>query len=195
MSITSEGNQVTDSLNGKLAFEQDKNRIIGKDGDNTPRLAIVADGVNFSMKTSPFGIDVLSADDDSLTFNSDRNLFKIVSSGVHNYTPANSGSPNYTVTHGLMTTTIAHNLGYTPVFIIYVTFPPGNSILQGLFQLPFLGTSTGTSSVGSIVTWMTIRASADDNNINIQFNTGPANSWNLTPLFSFRYYLMQETAN
>jgi len=76
--IINPSQQRSDSLEGRLTFEQARNRIIGRDEDGIARMLILANGNLFSMKISAEGVDVLTASDDDLIFNSDNNLFKIV---------------------------------------------------------------------------------------------------------------------
>lgn len=178
MSITSEGKQVTDSLNGKLNFEQDKNRIIGRDGDNTPRLAIVADGVNFSMKTSPFGVDVLTASDDDLTFNSDRNMLKVIDTGTATIT-----LPNPLVEREFYEVVEPHNLGYPPAILAFVEYPGGIS------PIPYT-TFTPPGFPFGIQLSFTVNI----DNTNIYFDI-QANNFFDGSTFDFTYYLLEETAN
>lgn len=77
------GGQQTNALSGKLNFEQNENRIIGRDPQNVPRLLILADGVEFVMKTSKPGKDVLTASNEDLVFNSGQNMLKVIKSGTY----------------------------------------------------------------------------------------------------------------
>lgn len=78
--IKSEGSPITDAINGKLTFEQGNNRIVGRDTNNLMRLLISAQNDDFVIKISESGVDVESATNDQLVFNSAQNIFKIVDS-------------------------------------------------------------------------------------------------------------------
>lgn len=118
MSITSNDQQSTDSLNGKLTFEQDKNRIVGRDEDNKIGLLIGTDP--FVVKIAKDGFDVLTAGNDDLIFNSSQNVFKIITS----YTlilPAmslNTGGANYAVGTP-QTISTPHGLSAVPAILAF----------------------------------------------------------------------------
>lgn len=176
MSIASSGQQATDSLNGKLNFEQDKNRIIGRDENNLPRLLILADGSDFVMKVSKEGFDAVTADNDDLIFNSNQNVFKIVQTEVATL-PADATGPPYT-----SSVTVTHGLGYKPVVLAYAGVG-ANSV-----QLPFTGYNVGASVtitqayyVGFITTTQVTFHAFDINN--------PLSALDV------RYYLLQESAS
>lgn len=147
----------------------------------------------YGFDVSQPGVDVLTADDDELAFSSKFNSFKIAQAGTFTWTLPNGGAPNYDVTWGIKTTTHDHNLGFVPAFLIYITFPAGG-FLTGLYKLPFLDTFDGDGSVDSMWPWITLTPSVSSTQITITQNMAMTNSWNVNPIFSFRYYLMQETA-
>jgi hypothetical protein len=133
MAEISSGGEVTDALGGKLTFEQSKNRIVGRDADNLPRLLILADGVQFVMKVSQDGFSVLTASDDDLIFNSDNNLFKVVATGTISGTlPASTG---------FISIQSAHGLGYAPAIMAFIPVGGGINI-----PTPFLQFNSGTGT-------------------------------------------------
>lgn len=75
--ITHTGQQAVQSISGGLAFEQDNDRIIGRENSGLPRLLILADGTQFVMKVSEEGVDVTTATDSQLIFNSGQNILQV----------------------------------------------------------------------------------------------------------------------
>lgn len=177
MSITSSGGEVTDSLKGKLTFEQSKNRIIGRDSDNLARLLILADGTNFVMKVAKPTFDVLTTGDANLIFNSSQNVFKIVGSGTILAAKA--------VNTTFQATTAAHGLGYTPAIMSFI--PAGGS---DYIPTPFIQINQTSGIVDELT-----RVVVDNTNVKVQIYTPSAGSSYAGSLSRLvKYYLLQETA-
>jgi len=81
-----------------------------------------ADGF-YGLKVSPAEVDVYTATDDQLIFNSGQNVLKIVQTGTA--TIPSTTIPS-TTTNGTSSVIITHNLGFKPVVIAYVTDTYGN---------------------------------------------------------------------
>lgn len=192
MSTASSGQQVTDSLNGKLTFEQDKNRIVGRDANNVPRLLILADGTEFAMKVSKAGSNVLTATGNNLIFNSGQNIFKIASSASVTAPVATATMTASTMAYGTATTTIPHGLSYAPNVIGVVTEFVGAA--QGR-PMPFIVTS-GSNTIQIIQNY---QVGADATNIYVYstiqvWRSAVDTRSDSTPTGTIvRYYIMQES--
>lgn len=145
----------------------------------------------YGLKVSQPTYDVYDATNDQLVFNSDNNLFKIVLTGTVDATvpdPFTSGST--------VTTTIAHGLSVKPAFIAFVQIPTGGGtyINQGaLTHVPVSLIAQTGASAG--LTGVYVSGSTDTTNLSLKIsNTFGANLTGLGSPWSFRYYIMQETA-
>lgn len=117
------------------------------------------------------GVDVRQATDAQMIFNSNNDIFKIVLSGTATLSVMNGDTQG--------NATVAHNLGYAPVYLAYLG---GTQIIQ----LPAFSFFAG---VGISVIWA---ATVDANNIYFEvanfMGTFTATTWDI------KYYLLQETA-
>lgn len=146
MEITREGQESQNSLNGKLNFEQDKNRIIGRDAANNIRLLILGNNDEFVVKIAPLGLDATTADDADLIFNSNRNLFKIVDKVTIPFSVssgAGGATNNFTASHGQ---------NYKPLMLGSVEMSGGGNLsgISGVFMLPFLLPAISSGNIGTI---------------------------------------------
>lgn len=160
----------------KLGLQSDGSYAFQFSDDTVPRLLMDAD----SMKISQPGYDVTTATDDQLIFNSDQNMFKIVTTNTATITKAANASNG--------TTTIAHGLSYTPIVTAYIND-------GGLYRmLPhFSLLDDGTSSMKILRAY---RAWSDATNIYLSETTASTGSaYTNTDSVDVRYYLLQETAN
>ena len=176
----SSASQVTNQINGVARDLQAlQTTQIFKDDTGTRRVLLGkgADGF-YGLKVSQEGVDVFSAANDDLVFNSDQNVFKIVSSGT-SIIDATSATAGVAISN-----TVAHNLGYIPAFQAYYS-------AGGFFyQLP---NSTGWGASGGVMTFTNwIFAAVDDTNIYLYFIPSASGDIGLFPV---KYYLLQETAN
>jgi hypothetical protein len=146
---------------------------------------------------SKTGVDLFSATDDQLTFNSDHNSFKIVSDGMLSATiDADSTSSTSKTT----TTTVAHNLGFTPIIIAfiadattgkYTSLPFFN--VRGTIQRNFSSPNNGIVLALNQYIW----ASVDSTNAYFRndFANDSYPGTYSTSAIVVNYYLLQETAN
>ena len=151
---------------------------------SNPRVQLNGNGI----KVSKPGVNVSTATNDQLILNSDFNAFKIVASGTAVLTvpnPPTAGTP-YTVT-------IAHNLGYPPAYQAYMNghtamgYPVGS--YYPLPQYTLNDSSTGFWTIRCIVMcW------SDATNIYFQVTPSDASNFH-SGSWSFKYYLLQETAS
>jgi len=188
MEITRTGQQSQSSLNGKLAFEQDNNRIVGRDSNDKIRLLINSMDEDFSMKIAKPGFDATDATDAQLIFNSSQNVFKIVASGTASKVISSLAQD------ATDTLTVPHSLGYIPAAIIYLngtgsTYLAANRYYPAPIVVPI---KVGATYYPGIIYNYSIDA------MNIYFTV--ENRSALTPITdigttNWRYYLLQETAN
>lgn len=183
--------QLANSLNPYIVSDGTTNRIIlGKQPDGT-----------YGLRVSQSGVDVGTATNSQLIFNSNQDVFKIVSKGTttipgFSFTPGNSGYSSVTVTHGL---------SFTPLAEVYVQGKLLNSSLalvaSSYVPLPI------TASADSIMSYyftgnagnnypLTILFAIDSTNLYIEAmysnpGVGVNGSVNSIPV---SYFFLQETA-
>lgn len=188
--IGSDGQKTTNSLNGKLTFEQDKNRIVGRDEENFIRMLILADGNDFVMKVAPPGMNATTADNEDLIFNSSQNVLKVVQSGTLSLTQATIADPgagNYASDTGTLGT-VNHNLGYVPAFLAYVESATGVRT-----SLPFTFQDTISSTQAR---WNSYYASATTTQFFVGYRRVVIGTSSATfaPPVEVKYFLLQESA-
>jgi len=175
---------------------------IYKDRNGIPSILIGLDSTgNSRIKVSKTGIDVTSANDADLYFNSAQNSFKVVTKS-DTQIPAflyGTGQVNY------VKLVIPHGLSYTPIIQAYVAgkildFSTSLLISSGRIPLPVVSSSSNNAYwfdtfSGSAVK-LTILYGVDATNLTIQASSsvtsGAADTILSVPL---TYYLLQETAN
>lgn len=146
---------------------------------------------DYVAKLSQEGYDAKTAGDENLVWSSDFNLPKIVASGEVEFEPTNTGG---SMSQGTYTKTVAHNLGFIPSFLSFVSFPGSFAqIPAGNNQMPI--TVVNTSSPPDIgLTLVRIWAYIDDTNIYFRVLIVPSSySYGFDPVHTFKYYLFRET--
>lgn len=179
-----------DALNGRLTFDQARNRILGRQDDGLARLLLLADGSDFRLKISEDNVDVFTANDDQLVFDSSRNLFKIVDKGTATVSlpfiangSSGSGSDN-----------VVHSLGYEPLVLAWSVSTP-SGVMLSQFPSPIVNAkSVNTTAV-------TIAYVRDEQMIvtdtDITFSIAVANSTGFAEPatdIEIKYFLLTETA-
>jgi hypothetical protein len=164
-----------------------KERVqIYKDDTGTRRV-LIGKGKNgfYGVKTTPEGVDVYEAEDSDLTFNSNNNVFKVVDTTT--LTLTRPASTNYT------TVSYTHNLGFIPAMQAYVYTD------TTYYPLPYtdINISGGAGTdYGKVRQHISISSNSTTTTIAIKT---PSNAWNALDAvdqdFSFKIYLLQETAN
>jgi len=179
-------NIFTDSANRRITV-QDDNQVstvaignIGLDSSGTQL---------WGMKVAQTGVDVTTATDNQLIFNSNQDVFKIVQTGTITATIANG------IDTAQQTVQIkAHNLGYNPGIIAFMSF--NNSSGTIFSPMPYL--STGAYVDGGGHSWLqnvvVATCSVDTVNITLIVDAVYALTNSLSPLWTMQYYLLQETA-
>lgn len=134
-------------------------------------------GKDYGIKVSQDGSDVKTAAGDELVMSSAFNMFKIVSSGTTTLNAnATAGVP--------IVVTVPHGQTFVPIPLAFYDYTAGDYT-----QLP---NSTGLSTSGGQVTlnnWSWV--STDSTNLYIHFYSGSTSNWGI---FTYKYYLLQETA-
>lgn len=152
------------------------------DPNNVPRMII--DAPNADIKISQAGVNVYTASDSQLIFNSNQNIYKIVLTGTN--TLVNDGSTETTLT-------IPHNLGFTPIAQCFLN----DTIISGVgtdLSLPlptYTQVSIGGVTAGVVTFSAYLSFATDSTNLYVLlFNaTGSPVSYNIT------YYLLQEAGS
>lgn len=186
MSTSETGKKQISSYNGSIRIEEANSRGIVSDSTNNRLLFGLDDDDNIKIKLSQSGYDVITATDDQLIWSSDFNSFKIVSVGSGSISGIdNSASALWAVN----TTTIAHNLGYVPGIISYVTgsntyFPTRERTMPAPVNF---------SSALAFPWAEYIDAHVDETNVYIRYNVCGSNNASGRSA-SYKYYLLRETA-
>ena len=179
----SSNNSQSSNLNSvnKLIKEVNGSKVtqVFKDRTGTNRVLLGSGADDFyGLKVSKSGVDVYGASDDQLVFNSEQNVFKIVSTGSTSITLPASPNDSYSVT-------VAHGLSTVPAVIAYVD--DGTSSTR--VQMPYYMLSLGTPNEVKAAFFFLV----DDTNITFIITTNYSFIANNT--YTFRYYTLQETAS
>lgn len=148
-----------------------------------------------ALKVAKAGIEVGTATNDQLIFNSSQDVFKIVASNESTLTPPASWGSGVAITN-----TISHNLGFPPAFQAYVTIPNiGAGFPQEgkLINVPAFITLTNSPTVRGSLIYIQVLAYSDTSNLYLSvINTTDStlSGYNLLP-FICKYYILQETAS
>lgn len=162
---------------GSAAFTQTSNgRMLVNDGTNNRVVVGALPDGTFGMKVSQPGIDVTTATNDKLVFNSGQDVFKIVSKGTATVNQS-AGNINKTI--------VTHNLGYLPIVLAYF----GNSGTSYV-PLPMFNYSVGASLTLNQLVYV---ANITPTTFEIWCSTASGSAQTLS--FPVTYYLLQETAN
>jgi len=148
----------------------------------------------YGFKVSPEGVDVYTATDDQLIFNSNQNVFKIVGTGVGAFlTKTITGPAGGGWVTGHADTSIAHGLSFIPAYLTYIELFGGS--LQR-FSVPLT-----LDNVVSNVEMSSVRYHVSVDATNLIFNTDitgylPAGKTAVAPaITSLKYFLLQESAS
>lgn len=173
---------VQETSRGHIVTDGDTNRIlVGYDPDG------FGTGIDYGIKVSQEGYDVLTAADNNLVMSSAFNLFKIVATGTASVTGDDrSGSGLWAATSATNTFTLAHGLGYVPTYLVY-----GDQ--TGSLRNYYPGGYAFNASMANYPFEAEVQVYADATNFKIFFSTRGGSNFSATTL-SLRYYLMRETA-
>lgn len=192
-SVSYKGQKQVDTLTSKVRLEEGKGRLIVSDGENNIGLFGYDEDGNVVVKVAKPGYNAESATDSQLIFNSSQNTLKVVQTASVVQTLTNTAN---TVAQGTQVKTIAHNLGFKPAFLVYMTTNPGYVSGEVLIALPDLFVLPSGHSLGGGTIFSKFWATADDNNLYINYFHRVSTDYSPSaPTFTVRYYLLQETAN
>lgn len=165
----------------RLISNENRTKIIN-DASGTPRI-LFGEGPNefYGLKVSQEDIDVTGAADSELAFNSNQNVFKIVSTGTTSLTMTDGTSGSTT------TVTIPHGLGYIPVVLAF--FSDGG-VYRPIPNWSVVLSFDTTNDFVKFTAWVDMTVDATNLKF-IGYNTSAGES----PAYSIKYYLLQETAN
>lgn len=166
-------------------YNDQKVRVI-KDDDGVRRVILDKDG----LRTSPSGVDVTTATNSQLSFNSNQVALKVVQSGTLNLDIVHTSN---TVAAGTQSKVLTHSLGYKPAVLAYATLPDVNSGSDQLIQLPYVSFWTSGAFQGEFAgsTYFAI------SNTTVTFYVVHQVGTDYTPLvpaWNVKYYLLQESA-
>lgn len=184
--------QIANSVNSLIRdVEGMQTTQIFKDDAGTRRV-LLGRGANgfYGLKVSEDGIDVFDAADEDLVFNSNNNVFKIVSSGFINspaVTIAAPGAGNFG-TDTQYSANVSHGLGYAPIVL-------GFTADGGYYKpLPLAGSTAGSATSAF---WQELFVVADATNVYVGYHImtyGQAISA-AAGFYRVKYYLLQESAS
>lgn len=169
-------------------------RILVRDNSSVPVVSIGNIGTDstgnteWGMKVAQAGVDVTTATDSQLIFNSQQDVFKIVQTGSTSlFLPFTGGGIQTSVS-----STIAHGLGYVPAFIGYLTaIDSAGSPINQQQQLPYYSIAfNNTTHTFDVQAQAVISVDATYVYFSVTAEDG---EWSGT--WSFKYYLLQETAS
>jgi hypothetical protein len=171
-------NIVSDSGNARIRVKDaTTNRVLMGSIGSDPSSATNPWG----LKVSKAGFDVVTATDSQLIFNSQQNAFKIVATSTKVVTAAFSGAAPYTAQQ-----TVAHGLSFAPFVVASVTpwFGPGYAL-----PCPY-----DAMTVDATVMHPAVHAEVAADATLVYFNVITDRPlWD--GIYTFRYYILQETAN
>lgn len=193
--VSKPGINVNNAGDNELIYKNDYNRQIYYNSSGVPTvltgLRTANQNNNIDSNEQGFfvsqpGIDVTQATDNQLIFNSSQNIFKIVGSGTLTLISPDPLHSNTTVT-----VAFAHNLGYVPAFLGFIT---GSQYLGSdvYLQTPYTVTANIVSGTPEPITYS---LSADISNIYANVYNGGGVGISGVGTTTFKYYLLQETAS
>lgn len=183
---------VTNTLNTAIQEINARDVVdIFKDDTGTRRV-LLGRGANgfYGLKVSPAGVDVYTATDDELVFNSNNNVFKIVQSGTATIPALSITAAGAGWYQDTTTISVAHGLSHVPLVIAFIEPTPST-----YYAMP------ATFSIVSSTTKMTTRTySVSPDATNIVFTGNlvgdlPAAGSDSFGDVTVKYYVLQETAN
>jgi len=151
-----------------------------QDGVNKAIIGFYGEANKFGLKVAEDGVDVLTATDDQLVFNSERNVFKILKVGTVEWQPVLGGGSSTTLE-------IPHGLGFAPISMVFY----GEAGLY--YPLPMSPSSTTGTADGTplLIKQQEFSAYTTNTNLVILYKSVLPDP---RPTASFKYYLLQETA-
>lgn len=158
-------------------------KFFDANGIGLAQFGTYADGTT-ALKVAEAGVEVGTATDSQLVFNSNQDFFKIVKTDTILIPGTGNQSPFATGATGL---TVVHNLGYIPAFSAYVFVP----VVAVAGQPPVSSWNQSFPAITSDANQMTYNLQCGTDAANIYFVDFWANNGNTAPVqaFSVTYYL------
>lgn len=177
----------TDASAANVRVQQQNSRILAIDSNSIPvaDFGLQGDGT-IGLKVAQPGIDVTTATNAQLIFNSSQDVFKIVMSGtisLNTVSVSDAGAGLYN--SNSVTTTVAHNLGYAPVVIGYI------NVVTQYIAMPY----TILDGAGALATWQSYSISVDQFNIYVTSQVLALHQAKTTIPAQVKYFLLQESAS
>lgn len=160
-------------------LESTKSVQVFKDDTGTRRVILDKDG----LRTSEAGVDVYSATNDQLTFNSNYNLPKIVASGTASVTAATGTSVVTAVDISSL------NLSSAPMILAMAKSP---SSPNTFYQMPHIQDPNSATLLIAATAWVNF-SSGGSQEIRFQVQLG-SSAAGAVGEWAFRYYVFFETA-
>lgn len=151
-------------------------QILANDGSVNVGLFGFDSAGKMVVKVAKAGVNVLTATDDQLVFNSGQDMLKIVQKNTASLVVSAGGSTSKTVAHGL---------SFLPAIICYILPPYGPPTY---FPNPAISVNVATMVVGAV-------SHVEVDATGVTFSVVNDGSGLYTGTYNFTYYLMQETAN
>lgn len=181
-----------DGSSGAYVSTKDATVKVNDGTVNRVSLGLLSDG-SYGLKVSPEGVDVLSATDAQLVFNSGQNVFKIVASDTVVLAGRSLGATSSLGVSAALQS-VAIPPGLTKPLVIAVGSDDGFQYVNWSGPI----TSLDGLSGGNVVSTRKLVAYLGYNGSNIEFSytafNATGSSWTI-PAYTIRYYILQETAN
>lgn len=167
--------------------------FIFNDGNNDVLLIGPDSSGTEVVKIAKPGFDAATAGPDSLVFNSNQNIFKIIRPGnfttSSSYTSTNPGAGKFS-SNIFTLAVIPHGLSFAPIVIGFL----GDGSQYNL--MPTSNDFSPLAAAGAQAFWSSFSISSDAANLYIYLNIMSfGGSTTFAAGFSFKYYLLQESAN
>lgn len=130
-----------------------------------------------ALKIAPTGVEVATATDSQLIFNSSQDIFKIVQTGNLSIPTTPSTFIN-----------VAHNLGYEPIVMAYITFSWSSTPVVTT-SLPAMLVAFSTTAGGFVIDYL-VSFQVTTTNIVFRFDYVNGGTFSGT----INYYILQESA-
>lgn len=181
------GNSVL--VEGQLDNQATGFKVFDNSGVGVAQFGRFTDG-STALKVAKSGIDVASAVNDQLIFNSSQNVFKIVKSDTAVTTNAVATAAAGSFASGSTTVTIPHGLTFIPTVIAFIQ---DTDYTPNRFRLLPLTTYADVS--GTRCNWITYSVDADSSNIYLLSSLVATGGTGNTGIKTIKYFLLQESAN
>lgn len=171
-------------------------RIVDKQQIGLAQFGRFKDGTT-ALKIAKPNVEVSTALDSQLIFNSSQDIFKIIKSGTTSGT-VSDGAQSLVIT-------IPHLLNIIPAVVAFVQFPAISAISAytaeppyggGYTSMPYTQQFHGPSGTDEDwFPWLTMSYEVDVSNLTLRAYRHITGTGAGTDTISFRYYILQETAN